>query len=264
MLDDMPAIAAASELIDRVWSAPGLMPPNLTRAIQQAGGYVAGAFADGEMVGASVAFRGVGFEGGHEVPTLHSHVTGVLTPGIGIGTALKRHQRAWGGARGIVAVTWTMDPLVARNAWFNITRLGVQIPEYSTDHYGEMSDGLNQGDRTDRLKVWWPTGSLLDETTDCREADDETGLKWLLRRSSDGRPISLGAVPRPSARTTGVQLAVQLPHDIEALRRTDMATALQWRIAVRESLAPAIAAGYRVCRFDREATYYLRWAGPVL
>ena len=104
------------------------------------------------MVGASIAFFGP-----PAARSMHSHITGVL-PGLqshGLGRVLKRHQRDWAFARDVGHITWTFDPLVARNAHFNLRVLGARVTEYLVDHYGPMDDGVNRGDETDRVMVSW-------------------------------------------------------------------------------------------------------------
>ena len=90
-------------------------------------------------------------------PSLHSHITGIL-PGVrrtGLGRAMKLHQRAWAAEHGLAWVTWTFDPLVRRNAWFNIGVLGAEVHEYLVDFYGPIDDAINAGDESDRLLVAW-------------------------------------------------------------------------------------------------------------
>jgi predicted GNAT superfamily acetyltransferase len=49
-------------------------------------------------------------------------------------------------------------------------------------------------------------------------------------------------------------ILVELPADIESLRKTNLAEALDWRARVREVLEPAIADGYRVTGiFNRQS-----------
>ena len=93
------------------------VPPELLRAFSKAGNYIAGAFAGDELVGATIAF--------HSTPerhALHSHIAGVAPGLVGrsVGYAMKLHQRGWALARGIDVIEWTFDPLVARNAYFNV------------------------------------------------------------------------------------------------------------------------------------------------
>ena len=133
-----------------VWgmSAP-LVTVELLTAISHSGGYVAAAFDHDRMVGASVGF----LADHHGEPALHSHVTGVSASmrHAGIGRAIKLHQRAWAAERGLAWITWTFDPLVRRNAWFNIALLGADVDAYLPSFYGEMTDAINAGDDSDRL-----------------------------------------------------------------------------------------------------------------
>ena len=123
-----------------------------------AGGYVAGAFD---------ASRGAWSAGSFGVPRPRRRRGRCCTPtspaalavqSAGVGFALKLHQRAWCLERGIATVTWTFDPLVSRNAYFNLRKLGALATAYGADFYGEMPDAINAGDRTDRLVVRWDAG----------------------------------------------------------------------------------------------------------
>ena len=128
------------------------MPPNLMRALAHSGNYVVGMYEGERMVGASIAFFAP-----PAARSMHSHITGVL-PGLqsqGLGRLLKQHQREWAFARDVGHITWTFDPLVARNAHFNLRVLGTRVTEYLVDHYGPMDDGVNRGDETDRVMVSW-------------------------------------------------------------------------------------------------------------
>jgi hypothetical protein len=151
-LHRMERLKEAQRLFTEVWRpAEGNPPPvtgELLRALAHAGSYVVGAFTGTRMVGASA-----GFFTAPPDPALHSHITGVA-PGVqhrGVGFALKLHQRAWAMARGIPAVVWTFDPLVARNAWFNLAKLGAEPTAYLEDFYGPMTDAINAGMASDRL-----------------------------------------------------------------------------------------------------------------
>src|SRR3954462_5536165 len=154
-LDRIADIAQAESLFAATWPGQPPATAGLMRALEHAGGYVAGAYAGDTMVGAAAAFLPP-----HPTPGLHSHVTAV-TPaarGRGVGYAIKTHQRAWAAEHGLQTVTWTFDPLVRRNAWFNIGKLGAGVGEYLVDFYGRMDDGINDGDESDRLLAVWPVG----------------------------------------------------------------------------------------------------------
>ncbi|HYD09086.1 MAG TPA: GNAT family N-acetyltransferase [Acidimicrobiales bacterium] len=138
LADDVPTFGALCDLVEAVWDER-LVIPEMLRAITHAGGYVAGAWDDtGALIGASVAFLG---RHGDEVH-LHSHITGV-TPTAqshGVGFLLKHHQREWCLDRDIHAIEWTYDPSVARNAWFNLQRLGADVECFVPDFYGSGDD----------------------------------------------------------------------------------------------------------------------------
>ena len=124
----------------------------LLRAFTKAGNYVGVAFDDGRLVGACVGFFHAPAE-----DALHSHIAGV-EPGLDgrhVGFALKLHQRAWAMRRGVSEIAWTFDPLVSRNAYFNIVKLGAQPDEYLRNFYGTMLDSINGADDSDRLLVRW-------------------------------------------------------------------------------------------------------------
>jgi predicted GNAT superfamily acetyltransferase len=73
----------------------------------------------------------------------------------GVGTALKLAQRAQALDQGIGVMRWTFDPMVARNAWVNLGKLGVVADRFERSFYGRMEDSLNAGERSDRFTVRW-------------------------------------------------------------------------------------------------------------
>ena len=84
-------------------------------------------------------------------PPLPHHRGRARGPAPRVGFALKVHQRAWALARGVPAIVWTFDPLVARNAWFNLAKLAALPAAYLEDFYGPMTDAINAGMASDRL-----------------------------------------------------------------------------------------------------------------
>ncbi len=208
----------AAELLDRIWPGPSsALPANVIRALAHSGNYVVGIFDGAEMVGAVVAFFGP-----PESRSMHSHVAGVLSEyqGRGVGRMLKQHQREWAFSRGIGHITWTFDPLIARNAHFNLTVLGARVTEYLVDQYGSMDDGVNRGDESDRLFVSWAL-----------------------------------AAPASAPREEDVVTSVAIPSDIAALRRDDPSEALEWRYRVRDAFLGLLEDGLVVVGFDNDRGY---------
>ena len=119
-------LEAVYRLYADIWRPDPKNPPvtsELLRAFSKAGNYVAGAFDGDVLVGACVGFFGAPAD-----EALHSHIAGVsgAARGRNVGFALKVHQRAWSLLRGVSAVAWTFDPLVRRNAYFNLVKLAAR------------------------------------------------------------------------------------------------------------------------------------------
>lgn len=257
LLHTMDDARAAAELWREVWGGDAYpVQSALVLAQAHAGGYASGAWRGDRLVGASL-----GLLGPPNAPVLHSHITGVVNDatGLGVGRALKRHQSAWCREHGITVVTWTFDPLVARNAWFNLARLGVRVEAYAVDYYGDMPDDRNRGQGSDRLLVSWDVGT--DERGDPSSGDDDATPTAppptrVVDVGPDGEPVT-----RPA---TATDVLVAVPSDVEAIRRRDPALAIRWRHAVRDAMAPRLAPGpdggdpaWSVTGFTRDGAYRL-------
>ncbi len=252
----LPELEAVYRLYADIWRPDPKNPPvtsELLRAFSKAGNYVAGAFDGDVLVGACVGFFGAPAD-----EALHSHIAGVsgAARGRNVGFALKVHQRAWSLLRGVSAVAWTFDPLVRRNAYFNLVKLAARPAEYLTNFYGGMHDTINAGDDSDRLLVHWS----LEEpsvvaacvgSASAADADIERsrGAVTALSVSSLGGPV-LGTLD-------GHTVLVAVPPDVEALRVSDPGCAKDWRLAMREVLNGLMAAGARCTGFDRAGWYVL-------
>lgn len=222
-------IGAVDEVFELTWGSGGKMPLELLIAIAHSGGYVAAAYQDDRLVGASI-----GLLARHlDRPALHSHVTAVV-PALrhgGIGRIVKLHQRTWAIARGLEWITWTFDPLVRRNAWFNIALLGAEAHAYLPSFYGTMTDAINAGDESDRLQVAWDLSRDVPATP--RDGGDA------LRSGAD--EVSL--IPTPA--------------DVVELRRTDPHSVAAWRRDTRLALTTALDAGRPIVGFTRDGDYVI-------
>ena len=240
-LTELADLAAACALFDEIWRPAPDNPPvtaELMRALASGGGYVAGAFEGDRLVAASAGFCGPPRE-----RSLHSHIAGVSAAvrGRAVGRALKLHQRDWAIARGIAHITWTFDPLVRRNAWFNLARLGAVPVAYKANFYGGMHDAINGDDESDRLLVRW---DLEAPAVGAPAAD---GAAVALAAGPDGGPVATG--------TVGSAVLVGVPQDIEALRGERPEVARAWRLALRRTLGGLMLAGASVVGFDRDGGY---------
>lgn len=230
-------------------------PANLLHALLHGGGCLYGAFAGDQMVGMSMAFPARM----HGRWVLWSHMAGVLPShqGRGIGFALKQRQRDWALAQGLNEIRWTFDPLQRGNAKFNIGQLGALADTYHVNFYGLLKDAINGDLPTDRLEAVW---RLDDPRVNARsfaspsQSDGGTvyegagALPVLLSADSNGQPVF------PQAITTNADAyLIAIPRNLTELRRRDLSLALQWRLALRQVLVGALAAGFIVADFADDA-----------
>ena len=143
-----------SRLLSEIWATnpdQPLVPAEVIRSNAHVNGYGAMATSGADIIGAALGIFGRDQHGFY----LHSYVAGVKEERRdgSVGFALKQHQRSWALAHGLTRITWTFDPLVRRNAFFNLVKLGAVAVGFHRDFYGSMRDGVNAGDRSDRIVV---------------------------------------------------------------------------------------------------------------
>jgi predicted GNAT superfamily acetyltransferase len=192
---------------------------------RQAGGWTLGAFSEGKLVGFVHHLAAVS---GNEIFG-YSHMMAVAADqqNRGVGAQLKWAQRARALSEGRDHIKWTFEPLRARNAHFNLNRLGVVIREYAVNFYGtdyvtnpaEQASGMD----SDRLFASWDLRSTRVEAL-------AAGQQFPL-----GKPDEL----------------IEIPGDYAALVRSDPETARGEQLRVRKEFQSRLAQGL-VCRaFDR-------------
>jgi predicted GNAT superfamily acetyltransferase len=238
---------AACEAMSRdIWGAAerNVVPRELLLTMQLNGGLVHGAFhPDGRLVGFCFAFLGRR----DDRLRLCSHQLGVLPEfrGRGIGLALKQAQGVDALRLGYELVSWTFDPLEARNAYINLHRLGCIARLYDRNHYGEMEDELNRGLPSDRLEAeWW-----LQRPKRTVALDDAIVL---LRVGADGGPL------RDERAVLGRGPAlIAVPSDFQAIKRANLELAVRWRTESRAAFETALDAGLIAMDFQRPGAYVM-------
>jgi len=196
----------------------------------QAGGWTLGAFVDGELVGFVhhlAAVRGDEISG-------YSHMMAVAAEyqNRGLGARLKWAQRARALSEGRDFIKWTFEPTRARNAHFNLNRLGVVVREYAVNFYG-----------TDYVT------NPAEKAAGVRDMDsDRVFAGWELR-SPRVEALAAGAdysLPEPDR-------TIEIPADYSALLKSDPAAGKREQMRVREEFLEALGDGL-VCRaFERDA-----------
>lgn len=214
----------------KVWgySDQEIYPPRMFLNVPRIGGHVLGAFMpDGSMAGFVVS-----------VPAWHTEyrfyyslLLGVLPEheNRGLGRMLKIAQRKAALRAGIDYIEWTFDPLRAKNAYFNIVRLGAIVRRYCPDYYGPVRSKLQRRLPSDRLIAEWPLKSTR------------------VKRALAGRD------PRPARKTASAK--VDIPPDLDVLLARKPAQARKWQSNVRASLEKSFAGGLAVTGFEKASTH---------
>ena len=224
--------AVIADLFDKVWDVKSMVSPEIMTASLHNGGYGSVIYIESDKmfrpVGAAFALVGRALPGLNG-PNLHSHATGVLPSfvGKGIGEMIKRHQWDWAKENGFDTITWTFDPLVRRNAHFNVIKLGATVLGYHQNFYGELDDGINAGEQSDRVLVRW----------------------------------NVAGVAAPQANTfiepSQTAVVIETPADIEQLRKTDRVQSDGWRARQRAAFESAELNGLRVVGLSNDFSYVL-------
>jgi predicted GNAT superfamily acetyltransferase len=195
-----------------------------------------------------------------------------------VGRRLKLAQRDWALRQGATHLVWTYDPLIRRNAHFNLNRLGARVTSFVPDYYPPMSDAVNAGDLPDRFVVEWrladeiggrplPPGAGASPVVLGHDAADEPVLRLDVPATggaSEGGESSggdeLAGVDESSEGgepSEGGPWIVRawVPSDIEALRLRDPALGRRWRLAAREAFETLFARGFTPVGVDAEGHY---------
>ncbi|MDQ3489926.1 MAG: GNAT family N-acetyltransferase [Acidobacteriota bacterium] len=161
-------LAACVDLQRAVFALPEIeiSPVRHFIVTKNAGGFALGAFSDGNLIGFVLSVPA--FLRGERA--FYSHMTAVHGDfqSFGIGANLKWAQRERALAEGVKFVKWTFEPVKARNAFFNLEKLGAVVSEYQANFYGtDYSTAHKQGGGigldSDRLFAEWHLESVKVE-----------------------------------------------------------------------------------------------------
>lgn len=241
---DVAGFAAVADFFCDVWQSPRSAPPLLPETLNSlahAGGAVHAAYDGARLAGASVAVFGP--------PASRQTYSLITAADRGVGFRVKQAQRAWALEHGARIMRWTFDPLVARNARFNLVKLGAEGTGYLVDFYGPMTDGVNEGDESDRLAVTWDLTAPSPAYGQPGEAIDRATAP-VTHAAPDGDPLARRDLDDR-------YIWCRVPDDIVALRASDPELALRWRRAVREVFTKAFADEFTATAMSRDGWYTL-------
>jgi predicted GNAT superfamily acetyltransferase len=277
ILETPEEIALVEDLQRQVW--PGneteIVPAHILLTALHNGGLVIGAFLDDEethtekMIGVVFGFPGLYHTPDGPRPKHCSHLLGILDEyrDQGTGFALKRAQWQMVRHQGLDRITWTYDPLLSRNAYLNITKLGTVCNTYLVNEYGMLRDGINQGLPSDRFQVdWWVNSQRVNHRLS-RRARRPLDLAHYFAAGAevinpteigeDGLPYphpndSYEPLPRstdPGRREVAPLLLVEIPADFQVLKSSNFDLALRWRLHARSLFMDLFNRGYLVTDF---------------
>jgi len=239
----------AVALQDEIWGAgfTDRVPASILRVAQKVGGVTAAAFdPQGRMLGFVFGLTGV--RNGRLVHWSDMLAVREEARGKQLGERLKNYQRDLVRAIGIETMFWTFDPLVARNAHFNLNKLGARIAEYIPNFYGSNTGSILHGALpTDRFVAEWQIGSTDRGTPADANPPRERPAADVARTAvvENGRVRVVERLP------DSTRVLVPIPRDIEAALGASQEAALAWRLATREAITHYQALGYQVTAFHR-------------
>jgi len=244
-----------------IWQCDDLevVPGHAVFTLAKEGNIVLAALDDGQPIGFAFGFLSLTDDGQLKYA---SHMVGVLPAyqNQGIGYRLKLAQREALLAGDIRLMTWTFDPLQARNARFNLRKLGAVCNTYYSNLYGTMRDGLNQGLPSDRFRVdWWLDTRRVADRIAGDFVDADPAAEHPVLNPATRLPAGLLAPPNKFSEPTDELCLVEIPPDIDALKSQDSELAPAWRLQTREIFENAFAANYTAVDLIRrnDRSYYL-------
>lgn len=238
-----------------------LVPAHMLLSLVAYGGHVPAAYDGDTMVGVLVGFLGASQNMGKTLPLrdrlLVMSKRMVVLPEYrshNIGTQLKLMQRDYAQRNGIQLVTWTFDPLLARNAYLNIYKLGATGQRYETDYFGASQYAMISGDRL--VVNWWVDHPLTTAHIQAK-MPKYTIQHYLDHDAAIINPVMLNAVgrPVPPEKCTipdNPVLLLEIPAEFVALEQQDNELARVWREHIRQIFPQVIQAGYLVTNFIRD------------
>ena len=195
---------------------------------KNAGGFILGAYEGNRLIGFVLSVPAfLRWE-----KAFYSHMTAVHRDfqSSGIGARLKWDQRDRALELGVRYVKWTFEPWKARNAYFNLEKLGAEIREYERNFYGidyttAGQTGSSIGLASDRLFAEW----------------DLTSEK--VRSLADGKRF---------IETSRIRAEIDVPNDWSALVAADPNEALKVQSRLREKFEAAFGSGLVARGFARD------------
>lgn len=255
----------AVELQQIYWGSEieSVVPAHMLFSIATTGGHVIVARDGQRMVGVLIGLLGTDIEVKDRPAMANLLIASkrmVVLPeyrSSGIGYHLKLKQRELAIAQGIRLVTWTFDPLLARNAYLNMHKLGCISQKYLENYYGtDDSKGLASLGSSDRLSVeWWITNRRVQVKLDGTRADlsfahYQSGNAVIVNPTQEYDGLVYPPETLLEANSTFVLL--EIPLNYPEIVTAHVQLAMEWREHIRGLMQYLLARGYLITDFVRE------------
>ena len=218
----------------KVFASPDLeiSPVRHLLVARYAGGFTLGAYLGTRLVGFVLSLP-MFLE--NLKPAFYSHMTAVDAEfqSLGIGARLKWAQRERALADGVEYIKWTYQPVLARNAFFNIERLGVEIKTYMPNFYGT-------GAEANESKI-----QVLEVDSDRLFADWHLTTPKVAALAKGENYVETGEIAR----------TVEIPPDWNDLVVRDTKKAIAEQERIKHEFQTAFAEGLIVRGFERSDTH---------
>ena len=214
----------------QIWDADSAQLHYLVAA-RDHGAIILGAFYEQAMIGFVYSYPA--YQNGEVY--LYSHQLGIKREyrERGVGELLKLKQRDIALERGFKKCIWTFDPLLARNAFLNFTKLRTFAIDYTENYYGELEDVFNNSLPSDRFTVQWnlEDGDYLrwdQKVEECIEVAVELSA-WYIGKK--GLPKLEKFASKP---LTEDAYFVYIPYHFQKIKLESPSVAEDWRLKTRE------------------------------
>jgi predicted GNAT superfamily acetyltransferase len=226
-----------------------IVPATMLKVTQYIGGVTAGAFdPDGRLLG--FVFGMMGSIDGRLVHWSDLLAVHPDARNKGLGRRLKLFQRELLLPLGVETMFWTYDPLVTKNAYLNIVRLGARPTRYVVDMYGaDTHSALHGGIGTDRFVVAWDLateGGANAKSPGAAHDADARDAPIVNTLAPAGTRSTASAPELPDAHV----VRVEVPGDIEEVIARDLAAATRLRETTRRIFTHYMSTGYRITGFS--------------
>ncbi len=234
-----------------------IVPWEFMKSAQYNGGALIGAFDGGRLVGYVFGILGTvpGLDSRRDPIAaarlqMYSHQLAVL-PAYqreALGRRLKLAQKEFCERIGVRQITWTFDPLLARNAWLNIGRLGGIAGTFLPNWYGPGGHRM--------VLEWWITSNRVTQRIK-KERRPLTLAAMLGGGAEIANPATFDdrGFPVPATRfdlVNSYTALLEIPADLPAIERHAGPLAKEWRDHAQSLFTTYFQSGFVITDIARD------------